>query len=108
VLASELAVPVGMALHEMATNAIRHGALGDPDGRLEVRWSVEDGPDGRLLHWTWNEHDGPPVALPTREGFGSRLLKRVLNLQVGAKVDIAFDPDGLRVAVAIPLPGPRV
>jgi len=46
--------------------------------------------------------------LPTREGFGSRLLKRVLNLQVGAKVDIAFDPDGLRVAVAIPLPGPRV
>ncbi|GAN46174.1 signal transduction histidine kinase [Methylobacterium sp. ME121] len=73
-----------------------------------MRWSVEDGPDGRLLHWTWNEHDGPPVALPTREGFGSRLLKRVLNLQVGAKVDIAFDPDGLRVAVAIPLPGPRV
>lgn len=108
VLASELAVPVGMALHEMATNAIRHGALGDPDVRLEVRWSVEDGPDGRLLHWTWNEHDGPPVALPTREGFGSQLLKRVLTLQVGAKVDIAFDPDGLRVAVAIPLPGPRV
>lgn len=105
VLASELAVPVGMALHELATNAIRHGALGDPDGRLEVTWSVEDAPDGRVLHWTWNEHDGPPVALPTREGFGSQLLNRVLTLQVGAKVDIAFDPDGLRVAVAIPLDG---
>jgi PAS domain S-box-containing protein len=103
-LASELAVPVGMALHELATNAIRHGALGDPDGRLEVTWSVEDGPGGQVLRWIWNEHDGPPVALPTREGFGSQLLNRVLTLQVGAKVDIAFDPDGLRVTVAIPLP----
>ncbi|WP_246102161.1 HWE histidine kinase domain-containing protein [Methylobacterium terricola] len=106
VLASDLAVPVGMALHELATNAIRHGALGDPEGRLEVTWSVEDGAEGRMLHWTWNEHDGPPIALPTREGFGSQLLKRVLTLQVGAKVDIAFDPDGLRVSVAVPLPGP--
>ncbi|GJD57987.1 Blue-light-activated histidine kinase 1 [Methylobacterium dankookense] len=103
-LASDLAVPVGMALHELATNAVRHGALADPDGRLEVAWSVEDGPDGRVLHWTWNEHDGPPVALPTREGFGSQLLNRVLTLQVGAKVDIAFAPDGLRVSVAVPLP----
>ncbi|MCP1558869.1 UNVERIFIED_ORG: PAS domain S-box-containing protein [Methylobacterium sp. SuP10 SLI 274] len=104
-LPSELAVPVGMALHELATNAVRHGALGDPDGRLEVTWTVEDGPDARTLHWTWNEHDGPPVALPTREGFGSQLLNRVLTLQIGAKVDIAFDPDGLRVIVAVPLPG---
>ncbi len=73
ILASELAVPVGMALHELAINALRHGALADPDGRVEVTWSVEDEPDGRLLRWTWNEHDGPPVALPTREGFGSQL-----------------------------------
>lgn len=58
-----------------------------------------------MLHWTWNEHDGPPIALPTREGFGSQLLNRVLTLQVGAKVDIAFDPDGLRVSVAVSLPG---
>lgn len=102
-LASELAVPVGMALHELATNAIRHGALGDPNGRLEVIWSVELAPTGQVLHWTWNEHDGPPTALPTREGFGSQLLNRVLTLQVGAKVDVAFDPDGLRVTVALPL-----
>ncbi|MGH1575340.1 hypothetical protein ACRAWG_37745 [Methylobacterium sp. P31] len=93
-----------MAVHELATNAIRHGALGDPDGRLEVTWSVEVGPEGRVLHWTWNEHDGAPVALPTREGFGSQLLSRVLTLQIGAKVDLAFEPDGLRVSVAVPLP----
>ncbi|MCJ2106747.1 PAS domain-containing protein [Methylobacterium sp. E-041] len=103
-LPSELAVPVGMALHEMTTNAIRHGALADPDGRVAVDWSVEEAPEGSVLHWTWNEHDGAPVALPTREGFGSQLLNRVLTQQVGAKVDIAYDPDGLRIAVALPMP----
>ena len=102
-LSSELAVPIGMALHELAANARLHGALADPDGRLEVTWSVEDSPAGQVLHWIWNEHDGPPVALTTREGFGSRLLNRVLTLQVGAKVDIVFDPDGLRVIIDVPL-----
>ncbi|MCJ2127288.1 HWE histidine kinase domain-containing protein [Methylobacterium sp. E-045] len=102
-LSSELAVPIGMALHELTSNALRHGALGDPRGWLEVAWSVEECPSGQVLHWTWNEHDGPPTALPTREGFGSKLLNRVLTLQVGARVDIAFDPDGLRVSVAVPL-----
>lgn len=103
-LASDVAVPIGMAVHELATNAIRHGALGHPDGRLDVTWSIEEAPEGRVLHWTWNEHNGPPVALPTREGFGSKLLNRVLTQQVAAKVDIAFNPDGLRVIVAAPLP----
>ncbi|WP_283536365.1 sensor histidine kinase [Methylorubrum extorquens] len=72
-------MPDGMALHELATNAIRHGALADPEGRLEVSWSGEDDLGGPVLHWTWNEHDGPPVSLPTREGFGSQLLNRVLT-----------------------------
>jgi PAS domain S-box-containing protein len=99
-LPSALAVPVGMALHELATNAIRHGALRDPTGRIAVDWTVE----GQCLSLTWNEHDGPPVALPTREGFGSQLLKRVLTAQIAAEVDIAFDPDGLRVRLDIPLP----
>lgn len=58
-----------------------------------------------MLLWTWNEHDGPPVALPTREGFGSQLLNRVHTLQIGTEVDIVFDPDGLGVAVATPLDG---
>lgn len=102
-LPSELAVPVGMAVHELATNAVRHGALADSDGRLEVTWTVQESPTGRVLHWTWDEHDGPPVGLPTREGFGSQLLKKVLTHQIGAKVEIAYDPDGLRVHVAIPL-----
>lgn len=105
-LVSELAVPVGMALHELTTNALRHGALGDPAGRVEVTWSVADDASGQVLHWTWNEHDGPPVALPTREGFGTELLKQLLTYQAKAQFELAFDPDGLRMAVVMPLPGP--
>lgn len=102
-LPSELAVPVSMALHELTTNALRHGALGHPDGRIVVSWSVEDDASGSWLTWTWNEHDGPPPTLPTREGFGTRLLNKILTAQVSAEVDIAFDDDGLRIRVRLPL-----
>ena len=81
-LLSELAVPIGMAVHELTTNAAKHGSLGEFGGRVEVHWSLVDG-DPRQLCWEWNEHDGPPVELPTREGFGSRLLKRVLTVKQG-------------------------
>ncbi|GJD92375.1 Blue-light-activated histidine kinase [Methylobacterium hispanicum] len=107
VLPSELAVPVGMALHELTTNALRHGSLADPNGRLHVAWWVEEGAAGRGLRWDWHEHDGPPAAHPTREGFGHRLLNKVLAAQTGAEVDVAFAPDGLRVSVRMPLPASR-
>jgi PAS domain S-box-containing protein len=100
-LTSEMAVPIGMALHELATNALMHGALRHADGRIEVKWAVEG---GRSLAVTWNEHDGPRVAPPTHDGFGSQMLKRILTAQLGAEVGIAYDPDGLRVNLVIPLP----
>ncbi|SFL75652.1 HWE histidine kinase domain-containing protein [Methylobacterium pseudosasicola] len=106
VLASEFAVPIGMAVHELTTNAAKHGALAEFGGRIEVTWSLDETPDGPRLIWVWNEQDGPPVALPSREGFGSRLLKRVLSAQVHAEVDIDYDPDGLRVTVSLPLSSP--
>lgn len=103
-LPSDLAVPVGMALHELMTNAVRHGALGHAEGRVEVTWAVEGEAPDRRLRWTWNEHDGPPVALPTREGFGLGLLRQLLVYQARGTVDVAFDPDGLRITAEMPLP----
>lgn len=102
-LPSDLAVPVSMALHELTTNALRHGALAHPGGRVVVEWAVEDSDAGPWLAWTWNEHDGPPPSLPTREGFGTRLLNKILTAQVAAKVDIVGNADGLRVDVRVPL-----
>lgn len=106
-LLSEAAVPVGMALHELTTNALRHGSLADPNGRLQVTWWVEEGSAGRALRWDWAEHDGPPAPYPTREGFGHRLLNKVLATQTGAEVDVNFASDGLRVSVRMPLPPSR-
>ena len=105
-LPSELAVPVGMALHELTTNCLRHGSLADPNGRLRVTWWIEDGHAGRALRWDWAEHDGPPAGHPTREGFGHRLLNKVLATQTGAEVEVDFAPDGLRVSIRMPLPRP--
>jgi len=102
-LPSELAVPVGMALHELTTNALRHGALAHPDGRIAVSWAVEDGPVGRSLAWTWREHGGPLAPPPLREGFGMRLLNKILTAQTSAQVDVGSDEGGLRFDVRIPL-----
>ena len=104
ILPSVLAVPMGMALHELTSNALRHGALGHPDGRVTVTWAVDDETQAPHLAFVWSEHDGPPPALPTREGFGMRLINRILAAQTGAKVDIASDADGLRISIEVPLP----
>jgi two-component sensor histidine kinase len=104
-LSSDLAVPIGMAIHELSTNAAKHGALSVPGGRLDVTWSISIEADGSKLLFQWLEQDGPPVEAPTRRGFGTRLLERVLTSQVSAEVGILFEGTGLRVNVALPLPG---
>ncbi|HEX2727117.1 MAG TPA: HWE histidine kinase domain-containing protein [Beijerinckiaceae bacterium] len=103
-LSSDLAVPIGMAIHELATNAARHGSLSVPDGRLEVRWSVSIEAEGSKLLFQWLEQDGPPLEKPRRPGFGTRLLERVLTSQVSAEVAIGFEGSGIRINVAVPLP----
>jgi len=97
-----LAVLVGLAFHELVTNAAKYGALSDLAGMLEVNWAV-GGEGERLLHIKWAEHNGPPVAPPTREGFGSRLLSRVLPTQANATVKMNFLPTGLHASISLPL-----
>ena len=101
---SEAAVPIGMAVHELTTNAAKHGAFSQADGRVEVRWTVAPNSDGAVLRMTWTEHGGPPVAKPERQGFGSRLLRRVLTAQLQAKVEIDYDAAGIRCAIEMPMP----
>jgi two-component sensor histidine kinase len=101
---SDLAVPLGMAVHELTTNAAKYGALAVFGGRVEVVWSLSIEAEGRKLRFTWLERGGPAVEKPQREGFGSRLLRRVLTSQIHAKVAFEYDPRGLRVRVSLPLP----
>ena len=107
-LSSAIAVPLSMAMHELVTNATKHGALSVPSGRLDIGWEEIDRADGeRVLSIDWRELDGPPVSPPSRAGFGSTLLRRVLGTQLHAAVDWNFDPEGVRLNILLPT-GPRI
>ena len=103
-LPASLAVLVALAFHELVTNAAKYGALSDLAGVLTVTWRVGFEKE-RVLHIEWIENDGPPVVAPTREGFGSRLLNKVLPAQAHATIKMDFVPTGLRASISLPLIG---
>jgi two-component sensor histidine kinase len=104
-LSSTIALPLGMAIHEMTTNAVKYGSLSVLGGSLTVTWVLTGSEDGGELTIDWVERDGPGVEAPTRRGFGSQLLERVLNSQIGARTAITYNPDGLRAHITVPLRG---
>lgn len=97
-LRSEVALALGMALHELLSNAEQHGALSSEDGKVFVEWRVADS-EGRKLQIEWREQGGPPVAFPQRAGAGQYLMKTVLTRQFCGDADIAFDPEGVRATI---------
>lgn len=107
-LVADIAIPIGMAFHELASNSSKYGALSSPHGRLEVRWSVSNSQAERLLNLDWLENGGPRVKQPTRRGFGTTLLEKVVTVQCQAKVDLNYHPEGLRFAMALPLRDTRL
>ncbi|WP_262266112.1 PAS domain S-box protein [Microvirga yunnanensis] len=103
---AHLTLAVGMAVHELTTNAAKYGALSSPQGRVQVTWSLPAADVGESkIRFEWVEHGGPPVAVPDRKGFGTTLLERVLSRQLGGEVEVAFAPEGLRVRVEAALVG---
>lgn len=105
-LRPEAAIALHMALHELATNAAKHGALSAPSGRVEVSWEVSDrdsSETGGVLELSWREHGGPAVREPDRRGFGSRLLEQALPRQLGGEAVLTFAPDGMEYRLEAPL-----
>ena len=102
---AKLAVSLGMAIHELTTNAAKYGALSVYGGKVHVTWSVTiEAEQHRTLNIEWLESGGPKVQKPKREGFGSRLLEIVLPGQIRAKTGIEYRPGGVRVRLSVPLP----
>lgn len=94
-LSPRTALSLSMALHELATNAVKHGALSTPEGRVTLQWDLTPGPGAERLDLTWTESGGPPVAPPTQRGFGSRLIERGLAAELSGEAAIRFEPDGV-------------
>ena len=98
------ALALGMAVHELATNAVKYGALSVPEGDVAVTWDVERTGEGDYLLLHWVERNGPPVTEPARRGFGSTLIERALGHDMAGHARIEFLPDGVRAVVRAPLP----
>jgi PAS domain S-box-containing protein len=96
-LAANAVQPVSLVFHEMATNAIKHGALRAPHGRVELRWRAE----GEALVFIWDESGGPPVSRPSRKGFGSTLLHEVVTRQLRGEIRHTWRRSGLRARIEI-------
>ena len=90
---------LSMALHELATNATKYGALSRAGGRVSVRWEK----DGDKLRLDWEESGGPAVSPPAHKGFGSRLIERLLASELGGEVKLDYDPAGVRCAITAQL-----
>ena len=102
-LSPEAAQNLGLAIHELAFNASRHGALSSPTGRLSVSWSMEEGPEGDMLDILWVEAGGPVVQGPRRRGFGTMVIERNLARALRAQVDLKFGETGLCAEIKLPM-----
>ena len=90
---------ISLALHELATNAAKYGALSEPAGKVAVSWSIDNG----ALRIAWRESDGPPVTRPAHSGFGSKIINASVASQRGGSASFDWRPDGLSCDLIIPL-----
>ena len=100
----KVALALGIAFHELATNAVKYGAFSNKVGSVLISWTIEPSPEGSRLVLCWREKNGPPVTPPTRKGFGSRVIERGLAQELGGTVDLDYRADGVVCTVSFPLP----
>ena len=105
-LAARAAPVVCMTLHELVTNAAKHGALSVPAGRVRVSWSTESDGSRRRLRLLWQERGGPPVTAPAERGYGSDFIEHSVPYEVGGSVALSFDAAGVRCEIVCPLTEP--
>jgi two-component sensor histidine kinase len=99
VLSEETGGALGLGIHELATNAIKYGALSVPDGTVTLVWRIEPQGQDERITIEWKERGGPPVAIPLRQGFGTRILQFVPAREKNGGTAIEYQPDGLYVRI---------
>lgn len=99
-LSARQAMSLSMAIHELATNSMKYGALSATHGAVTIRWELEPMEGDQCLRLWWIESGGPRVRPPQRRGFGSRLIEQVLASDFGGKVNLSYRPEGLHFELA--------
>lgn len=103
VLKPEAAQSLGLALHELATNAAKYGALSVPGGHVAISWKRMPAVEGHGVEICWDEERGPKVKIPKQRGFGSMVIEQNLTRALDAEVTMNFSPTGLRCRIVIPV-----
>ncbi len=104
-LQPKMVLTFAMVLHELATNAAKHGSLSTAAaGRVDISWQLEPTPQGERMRLRWQESGGPPVAPLGRKGFGSRLIERDLAREWDGEVHLDYAPAGLTCQIVMPVP----
>ncbi|WP_052730483.1 sensor histidine kinase [Sphingomonas sp. SRS2] len=96
---------LGLALHELATNAVKYGALAQAPAKLDIHWRIQPGPAKPVVELEWRE-SGVTMPAPStarRKGYGSELIERALPYQLRAKTRLIFEPDGVCCSIAVPI-----
>ena len=102
-LAPRGALAIGMAIHALATNALKYGALSVPDDRVEVTWQVKNDGVGKALVLEWVEINGPRVETPTRPGFGTALIERGIAHELSDETTLQFNESGEHATIKAPM-----
>ena len=101
-LKPDAAQNLGFALHELATNAAKYGALSVPEGRVSIAWRLLPETDGNGVELDWVESCGPAVVKPTHRGFGSMVIERNLARELDTQVELAFGAEGVQCKILLP------
>ena len=101
---------LALGVHELTTNAIKHGALSVPEGRVDFRWTITPNGNGSLVEMVWRESGGPPPAKPERDGYGARVISFIPSREQNGKVAMEYPPDGYvcRITFTLPAAAPNV
>jgi two-component sensor histidine kinase len=94
---------LAMILHELGTNAVKHGALSKKDGSLDLAWELIGRGGKDWVKLSWSERNGPPVSKPATRGFGTKLVERAGTNDLGGAVVLDFAPQGFRYLLEFPL-----
>jgi PAS domain S-box-containing protein len=98
------ALALSIAFNELATNAVKYGALSNETGSILIEWTVEAAPAGNRLVLHWRESNGPKLVLPATKGFGSRVIESGLSHELGGNVELDYQADGLVCSMNFPVP----
>ncbi len=98
------ALALGIAFHELATNAVKYGAFSNKAGSVLIDWTIEPAPQGDRLLLRWQEKGGPPVKPPSRKGFGSQVIERGLAHELEGTAHLDYRSDGVVCTINFPAP----